>query len=56
MLTILFRSMIMLIYMIGSLLLTYYTSVSIAELTFINLLNYGGVSWAVPFFGFENIG
>ncbi|MFD2922489.1 MMPL family transporter [Halobacillus naozhouensis] len=51
-LTILFRSMIMPLYMIGSLLLTYYTSVSIAELIFVNLLNYDGISWAVPFFGF----
>ncbi|UOQ94476.1 MMPL family transporter [Halobacillus shinanisalinarum] len=51
-LTVLFRSMIMPIYMIGSLLLTYYTSVSIAEKIFVNLLNYDGITWAVPFFGF----
>lgn len=49
---ILFRSAIMPAYMIGSLLLTYYTSVSITELIFVNGLGYDGVSWAVPFFGF----
>lgn len=49
---ILFRSAIMPVYMIGSLLLTYYTSVSITELIFVNGLGYDGISWAVPFFGF----
>ncbi|WJY27076.1 MMPL family transporter [Sporosarcina trichiuri] len=51
-LTILFRSAIMPLYMIGSLLLTYYTSISVTELIFVNGLGYDGVSWAVPFFGF----
>ncbi|MEM1504015.1 MMPL family transporter [Domibacillus sp. 8LH] len=51
-LTLLFRSVIMPLYMIGSLLLTYYTSVAAAELIFVNGLGYDGVSWAVPFFGF----
>ncbi|MGB3260382.1 MMPL family transporter [Paenisporosarcina sp.] len=51
-LTILFRSMIMPLFMIGSLLLTYFTSIAIAELIFGNLLGYDGISWAVPFFGF----
>ncbi|MGK7378933.1 MMPL family transporter [Planococcus sp. 1R117A] len=51
-LSILFRSLIMPLYMIGSLLLTYYTSISIAELIFVNGLGYDGISWAVPFFGF----
>jgi RND superfamily putative drug exporter len=49
---ILFRSAIMPAFMIGSLLLTYYTSVSITELIFVNGLGYDGISWAVPFFGF----
>ncbi|SIT71491.1 MMPL family transporter [Edaphobacillus lindanitolerans] len=49
---ILFRSAIMPLYMIGSLLLTYYTSVSVTELIFVNGLGYDGISWAVPFFGF----
>ncbi|OMP68399.1 MMPL family transporter [Domibacillus epiphyticus] len=51
-LAVLFRSVIMPLYMIGSLLLTYYTSVSVAELIFVNGLGYDGISWAVPFFGF----
>ncbi|ANU15006.1 Putative membrane protein [Planococcus halocryophilus Or1] len=51
-LAILFRSLIMPLYMIGSLLLTYYTAVSIAELIFVNGLGFDGISWAVPFFGF----
>ncbi|HEY9576367.1 MAG TPA: MMPL family transporter, partial [Pseudobacillus sp.] len=51
-LTILFRSIIMPLYMIGSLLLTYFTSVAVSELIFVNWLGYDGISWAVPFFGF----
>ncbi|KUP37605.1 hypothetical protein AU385_00635 [Bacillus halotolerans] len=51
-LTILFRSMVMPIYMIASLLLTYYTSISMTELIFVNILGNDGVSWAVPFFSF----
>ncbi|MGM8216074.1 MMPL family transporter [Bacillaceae bacterium W0354] len=46
------RSIVMPIYMIGSLLLTYFTTVSIAELIFVNLLGFDGITWAVPFFGF----
>ncbi len=48
----LFRSLIMPLYMIGSLLLTYFTSIAIAELIFVNALGFDGISWAVPFFGF----
>ncbi|KIL49092.1 MMPL family transporter [Jeotgalibacillus campisalis] len=48
----LFRSFIMPLYMIGSLLLTYYTSIAFAELIFVNVLDFDGISWAVPFFGF----
>lgn len=51
-LSILFRSMIMPLFMIGSLLLTYFTSIAIAELIFENIMGYDGISWAVPFFGF----
>jgi len=51
-LTVLFRSMVMPLYMIGSLLLTYYTSAAITELIFVEGLGYDGISWAVPFFGF----
>ncbi|MEH7237140.1 MMPL family transporter [Bacillus sp. JJ1562] len=48
----LFRSLIMPIYIIGSLILTYYTSMAINEVIFVNILGYSGISWAVPFFGF----
>ena len=48
----LLRSLIMPLYMIGSLLLTYIASISITELIFVNLLGYDGITWAVPFFGF----
>ncbi|WP_114571476.1 MMPL family transporter [Exiguobacterium flavidum] len=51
-LAVMFRSFIMPLFMIASLLLTYYTSVAIAELIFVNGLGYSGISWAVPFFGF----
>ncbi|MGJ7909729.1 MMPL family transporter [Neobacillus sp. LXY-1] len=51
-LMILLRSLIMPIYLIGSLVLTYYTSMSISEMIFINWLGYSGISWAVPFFAF----
>ncbi|WP_201715702.1 MMPL family transporter [Rossellomorea arthrocnemi] len=51
-LALLFRSFIMPLYMIGSLLLTYFTSVAVAEWIFVNGLGYDGISWAVPFFGF----
>lgn len=48
----LFRSLIMPIYIIGSLILTYYTSMAINEVIFVNILGYSGISWAVPFFAF----
>ncbi|WP_456276169.1 MMPL family transporter [Bacillus sp. AK128] len=48
----LFRSLIMPLYLIGSLILTYYTSMAINEAIFVNLLGYTGLSWSVPFFGF----
>lgn len=51
-LVILFKSMIMPIYIIGSLILTYYTAMSVNELIFVNMLGYSGTSWAVPFFAF----
>ncbi|HSI67230.1 MAG TPA: MMPL family transporter, partial [Planococcus sp. (in: firmicutes)] len=51
-LMVLLRSLIMPIYMIASLLLTYYTSLAITELIFVNGLGYDGITWAVPFFGF----
>ncbi|HAQ06533.1 MAG TPA: hypothetical protein DCR24_03030 [Bacillus bacterium] len=48
----LFRSIIMPVYIIGSLILTYYTSMAINEVIFVNILGYSGISWAVPFFAF----
>jgi RND superfamily putative drug exporter len=51
-LIILFRSLIMPIYLIGSLILTYYTAMAISEKIFVNFLGYTGISWAVPFFAF----
>ncbi|WP_141500587.1 MMPL family transporter [Paenibacillus luteus] len=51
-LIILFRSIVMPLYMIASLLLTYYSSLAIAEVIFVRLLGQSGISWAVPFFGF----
>ncbi|MBO9130407.1 MMPL family transporter [Bacillus sp. 165] len=47
-----FRSLIMPIYLIGSLILAYYTSMAMNEVIFVNILDYTGISWAVPFFGF----
>jgi len=51
-LIILLRSIVMPIYLVLSLLLTYYTSSAITELIFVRLLGYDGMTWAVPFFGF----
>lgn len=51
-LVILLRSFIMPFYLIGSLILTYYTAMSISEVIFMNWLGYTGISWAVPFFAF----
>ncbi|MGG4488017.1 MMPL family transporter [Metabacillus idriensis] len=47
-----FRSIIMPIYIIGSLVLAYFTSMAINEVIFVDILQYAGISWAVPFFGF----
>ncbi|MFD0959178.1 MMPL family transporter [Paenibacillus chungangensis] len=51
-LLILFRSVIIPIYVVISLLITFYTSQAATELIFVELLGYSGISWAVPFFGF----
>lgn len=51
-LIILFRSLIMPIYILISLLITYYTTMGITESIFTKLLGYDGLSWAVPFFSF----
>ncbi|PKG23558.1 MMPL family transporter [Niallia nealsonii] len=48
----LFRSIIMPAYIIGSLILAFYTAMGINEAIYVNLIEYTGISWAVPFFGF----
>jgi putative drug exporter of the RND superfamily len=48
----LFRSVIMPIYIIGSLILTYYTAMAVNEVIYVDILGYSGISWAVPFFAF----
>ncbi|RTR27119.1 MMPL family transporter [Robertmurraya yapensis] len=48
----LFRSLIMPLYIIGSLILTFFTTMAINEVIFVNILGYAGISWAVPFFAF----
>lgn len=51
-LIILLRSLIMPIYLIGSLILTYFTSMGVAEVIFVQILGYDGLTWAIPFFSF----
>jgi len=46
------RSVVMPIYLILSLILTYFTAASITELLYVDLLGYDGIGWAVPFFAF----
>ncbi|SES68165.1 putative drug exporter of the RND superfamily [Oceanobacillus limi] len=51
-LIILLKSLIMPLYLIGSLVVTYFTSMAFSELIFVNILGYDGLTWAVPFFAF----
>lgn len=51
-LSVLLRSIIMPVYLLASLLLTYYTSMAVAEWIFVDLAGYSGITWAVPFFAF----
>lgn len=51
-LTILFKSLVMPVYVIGSLIITYICAMSMTELIFVNLLDYDGLMWATPFFAF----
>jgi len=46
------RSVAMPIYILASLLLTYYTSVAFTEFIFINIFGQAGLTWAIPFFSF----
>jgi len=51
-LLVLFRSIVMPIYIVISLLITFNTSLAITELIYVHIFGLSGVSWAVPFFGF----
>ncbi|EIT87398.1 MmpL domain-containing protein [Fictibacillus macauensis ZFHKF-1] len=51
-LIIMLRSFIMPLYIIGSLILTYYTAMAFSEMIFVRILGYSGINWAVPFFAF----
>lgn len=51
-LVILLRSLIMPVYIIASLVLTFYASMGFSEWIFTDVLNYSGISWATPFFSF----
>jgi len=51
-LIVLFRSIIIPIYIVASLLVTFYTSLAMTEVIFVRMLGLSGISWAVPFFGF----
>lgn len=48
----LFRSIIMPLYILLSLVLSYFTAMGISEAIFVHLLGKTGINWAVPFFGF----
>ncbi|NCU18135.1 MMPL family transporter [Pallidibacillus pasinlerensis] len=51
-LIVLFKSLVMPIYLIASLAVTYFTTMGFTEFIFVNLLGYEGLNWAVPFFSF----
>ncbi|MDN4076100.1 MMPL family transporter [Fictibacillus terranigra] len=51
-LVIMLRSFVMPLYIIASLILTYFTAMAFTESIFVNLLGYSGINWAVPFFAF----
>ncbi|QZT34081.1 MMPL family transporter [Caldalkalibacillus thermarum TA2.A1] len=51
-LVVVLRSLVMPIYLIASLVLTYYTSMAVTELIFVNALGYSGINWAVSFFAY----
>lgn len=51
-LVLLLRSIIMPLYLIISLLITYFTALGVTEAIFVHLLNYSGITWTTPFFSF----
>ncbi|WP_261178621.1 MMPL family transporter [Anaerobacillus sp. CMMVII] len=48
----LLRSLVMPLYIMTSLIITYIASMTFTEIIFIDILGHAGISWAVPFFGF----
>ncbi|WP_410511555.1 MMPL family transporter [Paenibacillus sp. BR2-3] len=51
-LVLLLRSVIMPVYLILSLVITYFTALGVTEAIFVNLLGYAGITWTTPFFSF----
>ncbi len=51
-LVLLLRSLVMPLYIMVSLIVTYFAAISFTEIIFIDILGHAGLSWAVPFFGF----
>lgn len=51
-LIILLRNIIQPLYIIGGLVLAYFTAMAVTELIFVNGFGYPGIAWPVPFFGF----
>ncbi|MCE3200665.1 MMPL family transporter [Paenibacillus sonchi] len=51
-LVVLLRSIIMPLYLIVSLLITYFTALGVTEAIFVHLLDYSGITWTTPFFSF----
>ncbi|WP_274654859.1 MMPL family transporter [Paenibacillus humicola] len=51
-LAVMFRSLLLPIYVIASLILAYFTSIHLTELMYTHGFSHAGLSWAVPFFSF----
>ncbi|ULO05324.1 MMPL family transporter [Paenibacillus sp. 19GGS1-52] len=51
-LVLLLRSIVMPLYLILSLVITYFTSLGVTEAIFVKLLGYDGITWTTPFFSF----
>lgn len=51
-LVLLLRSIVMPIYLIISLLITYFSALGVTEAIFVNLLHFEGITWTTPFFSF----
>lgn len=51
-LVLLLRSVIMPLYLIVSLVITYFTALGVTEAIFVHLLGYSGITWTTPFFSF----